>query len=272
MSMSALLSSVIALSKQAGQAILAVYHDPTVMEVVEKSDHSPLTTADLAAHHCIVRGLQQLTPDWPILSEESKAIDFSTRQQWQRYWLVDPLDGTKEFIQRNGEFTVNIALIDNHQPVLGVVYVPVTDVCYYAEQGQGAYKQVQNNRAEFIHCQPCRHDHLRIMVSRRHGERALEKFLATFPRIEKLSMGSSLKFCMIAEGKADLYPRLGLTSEWDTAAAQCVVEQAGGQVLSFAHNTVLSYNTKDSLLNPYFLVSGDPTVNWLQQRNYSPHC
>lgn len=271
MTTSALMSSLLDVAKQAGREILTIYHDPKTMEVMEKADNSPLTSADLASHACIVQGLKELTPDWPVLSEESTSIDFETRQQWQRYWLVDPLDGTKEFIKHNGEFTVNIALVENHRPIMGVVYVPVLDVCYYAEQGQGAYKQQQQQPPESIHCQAYQAQRLRIIVSRRHGERALEGFLAELNDVQKLSMGSSLKFCVIAEGKADLYPRLGLTSEWDTAAAQCVVEQAGGQVLSFEQGTMLSYNTKDSLLNPYFLVSGDPTINWLQQLQESYH-
>lgn len=263
--MNSLMQSILHLAKQAGEKILEIYQDPNTIEVMEKADKSPLTSADLASHRCIVQGLQQITPDVPVLSEESKNIDYITRQYWHRYWLIDPLDGTKEFIKRNGEFTVNIALIDNHKPIMGVVYVPVTDVSYFAEQGQGAYKQQGTEPIASIHCQKYEEDELRIIVSRHHGERELAHFLARFKHVQKISMGSSLKFCLVAEGKADLYPRLGPTSEWDTAAAQCVVEQAGGQVLSFEDGKVLRYNTKDSLLNPHFLVSGDPSINWLEQ-------
>jgi 3'(2'), 5'-bisphosphate nucleotidase len=255
-----LLPPVIALAHEAGRNILQIYHDD--FAVTEKADSSPLTAADLASHKVIVTGLKTLTPDIPILSEESAAIDVAERKTWQRFWLVDPLDGTKEFIKRNGEFTVNIALIDQHQPVLGVVLIPVQNRCYYAARSHGAFCQAGSDDAHRITVsKPC-HDPVRVVSSRSHAGAAQQQFLERLGNHELVSIGSSLKFCLIAEGLADVYPRLGPTSEWDTAAAQCVVEQAGGQVITLDGNRLL-YNTKDSLLNPHFMVLGDDRRDWL---------
>lgn len=261
-----LLTAVVAIARDAGERILDVYNSSD-FNVTEKDDASPLTAADLASHNVIVAGLKALTPDIPILSEESAAIEFSERKNWQRFWLVDPLDGTKEFIKRNGEFTVNIALIDQHEPVLGVVQVPVQDVCYSGLRGQGAFCQRGTDSAYPISVsRPCPQP-VRVVGSRSHAGSSLQAFLQQLDNPELVSIGSSLKFCLIAEGKADVYPRLGPTSEWDTAAAQCVVEQAGGQVVTLSGERAgqrLLYNTKESLLNPYFLVFADSEYDWLR--------
>jgi len=260
-----LLKAVNEIAEAAAKRIMEVY--VTDFDVEHKADKSPLTEADMAAHHTIVQGLKEITPDLPILSEESAKITFAERQQWQRYWLVDPLDGTREFVKRNGEFTVNIALIDNHKPILGVVYVPVTGVNYYASIDMGAFKVEPNQSAIRITTRACPSDRLIVAGSRSHGSPQLEKFLALLNmEVDVVSIGSSLKSCLVAEGKADIYPRFGLTSEWDTAAAQCVVEQAGGYLTDMELKP-LRYNTKESLLNPHFLVFGDANKEWA---NYLP--
>lgn len=254
-----LLEDVIHIAKDAAARILEIYD--TDFSVAHKDDLSPLTAADMAAHRTIIQGLKALTPEIPILSEESTEIDFSTRGNWQRYWLVDPLDGTREFVKRNGEFTVNIALIDNHSCMLGVVLVPVTGTCYYAAQDHGAFKSAPEQPEQAIHCRPVQQNNLAIAGSRSHGSEKLQRFLEQLDNAEIVTIGSSLKSCLVAEGVVDLYPRFGPTSEWDTAAAQCVVEQAGGLVTDMQLQP-LRYNTKDSLLNPSFLVIGDPTYDW----------
>lgn len=261
-----LINNVIELAVQAGKRIMEVYD--TDFNVEQKSDNTPLTAADMAAHNTIVDGLSKLTPEIPILSEESASIPFAERSQWQRYWLVDPLDGTREFVKRNGEFTVNIALIDNHESVLGVIYTPVTGATYYAARGTGAYKTIltgEDSKADTvqIHSRTKTPDSTIIAGSRSHRGDSLEAFLQRVGEYEIISMGSSLKSCLVAEGAADIYPRLGPTSEWDTAAAQCVVEEAGGCIIK-TNGEALRYNTKDSLLNPYFLVIGDPEFDWCQ--------
>lgn len=260
-----MIDDIIQLAISAGQRIMEIYD--TDFGVEHKSDNTPLTEADMAAHHTIVDGLSKLTPEIPILSEESANIPFAERAQWQRYWLVDPLDGTREFVKRNGEFTVNIALIDNHESILGVVYAPVTGDTYYAARGKGAFKKnikdATNSEAVAIHCRPKTADSTIIAGSRSHRGDSLEAFLAKIGDYEIISMGSSLKSCLVAEGRADIYPRLGPTSEWDTAAAQCVVEEAGGRITK-TDMQPLRYNTKDELLNPYFLVIGDINFDWGQ--------
>ena len=256
-----LLDDVLLLAKQAAEAIMQVYS--TDFTVENKADESPLTQADKAAHAVIAAGLKKLTPDWPILSEEDKYPDYATRQQWDTYWLIDPLDGTKEFVKRNGEFTVNIALIKNKKSVLGVVYVPVTEVCYFAALGLGAYKRLPNEKPHAIQVRPFPKSNVQLAGSRSHVTEATQQFMDCLgDDVGIKSMGSSLKICMVAEGVADLYPRLGLTSEWDTAASQCVVEQAGGHLTDLALNSLL-YNTKDSLLNPYFMVFGEQQSQWV---------
>jgi len=247
------------LARKAGQAILEVYN--TDFEVTDKSDNSPLTAADLASHKLIVSTLQQLTPDIPVLSEESSKIPYETRRSWRRYWLIDPLDGTREFIKRNGEFTVNIALIEDQDPVLGVIYAPVIDKLYYGVKGDGAWRRDGDAEAIQIKVQSKRRTPAQVAGSRSHAGDSLIRYLENLGEHELLSMGSSLKFCLVAEGKADLYPRLGPTSEWDTGAAQAIVEAAGGQVTTLDMQP-LKYNTKDSLLNPHFFVFGDSSEDW----------
>lgn len=256
----ALLEAVKAVAAEAAHRIMVVYE--SAFEVHTKDDESPLTAADRAAHDAIVAGLKALTPELPVLSEEGGQLPFAERSRWARYWLVDPLDGTKEFIKRNGEFTVNIALIEQHRPVLGVVHVPVTGECYYAARGYGAWREAPDVTAEPIrvraHCGPT----VRVVGSRSHGGGTLDDFVSRLGDHAFVAVGSSLKFLRVAEGRADLYPRLGLTSEWDTAAAQCVVEEAGGRVIA-VNGEPLAYNTKESLLNPHFVVIGDCSRNWL---------
>lgn len=249
------------IARQAGQTILAVYQG--AIEVTEKEDRSPLTQADMASHHLITAALQELTPDIPILSEESTFVPYAERRQWQRYWLIDPLDGTREFVKRNGEFTVNIALIENGEPVLGVVHVPVTEVTYFGSQEAGAFIQRGNDKPQPISVAvPC-HTPVRVAGSRSHAGDSLKRFLHNLGAHEIISMGSSLKLCLVAEGKADIYPRLGPTSEWDTAAAQAIVEAAGGRVTD-TQGERLRYNQKEALLNPHFLVFGDQSIDWMQ--------
>jgi 3'(2'), 5'-bisphosphate nucleotidase len=256
------LEEVVVIATEAGRRILDVYERQ--FDVSRKDDGSPLTDADRAAHEVIVERLAALTPAIPVLSEESARIEYRERAGWQRFWLVDPLDGTKEFVNRNGEFTVNIALIDNGAPVLGVVYVPVTGVCYLAVHGQGAWKQTGGCDRQPIHVRNYRGGHATVVASRSHRGDAVDKFLANLKAREgeydTASLGSSLKLCRVAEGAADVYPRLGPTSEWDTAAAQCVVESAGGRVTDL-DGQPLRYN-KPSILNPWFLVTGGDGYNW----------
>ncbi|MEZ5543266.1 MAG: 3'(2'),5'-bisphosphate nucleotidase CysQ [Pseudomonadota bacterium] len=255
-----LLAPVTALARTAGERILEVYNSDDYA-VEEKDDRTPLTAADLASHHTIVDGLGRLTPGIPILSEESSSLPYDERARWRRYWLVDPLDGTREFINRNGEFTVNIALIEDGVPVLGVVHVPVTGVSYSACRGRGAFKQTGDARPDPIRVRRLDGGPVMVVGSRSHRGKSLNDFLAKLGAHELVGMGSSLKLCLVAEGIADIYPRLGPTSEWDTAAAQCIVEQAGGHVTDTGMQP-LRYNTKDSLLNPYFLVFGDAGRDW----------
>ncbi|HKU14846.1 MAG TPA: 3'(2'),5'-bisphosphate nucleotidase CysQ [Steroidobacteraceae bacterium] len=255
-----LLTDVVALARRAGNAILEVYGQQ--FEVTNKADHSPLTLADTQSHDVIVQGLRALTPDLPVLSEEASDIPFSERRQWQRYWLVDPLDGTKEFVSRNGEFTVNIALIDGHDAVLGVVHVPVSDTTYTGVRGVGASRQVGSESAVVIKTSASAATPLRIVGSRSHRDAILDRYLPRLEPYQLVAVGSSLKFCLVAEGSADLYPRFGPTSEWDTAAAQAVVEAAGGRVVQ-TDGQPLRYNAKSELLNPHFLVSGDARRDWL---------
>ncbi|HEX5952136.1 MAG TPA: 3'(2'),5'-bisphosphate nucleotidase CysQ [Rhodanobacteraceae bacterium] len=256
-----------ALARRAGAAILEVYAGSFAVET--KSDDSPLTAADMASHRLIVQGLRELTPDIPVLSEESKSLDWSVRQTWERYWLVDPLDGTREFVKRNGEFTVNIALIENHLPVLGVVLVPVTGELYYGVAGDGAFLETAPGAVpQPITTRPAASIPI-VAGSRSHGNERQLAMLEHLGYHRLVSVGSSIKFCMIARADADLYLRLGPTSEWDTAAAQCVLEQAGGAVLDL-EGEPLRYNTKDSLLNPEFLALGDRSVQWLARLGLRP--
>ena len=254
-----LIEPIVALAGEAGKAILEVY--ATDFDVQAKSDESPLTQADLASHRHIVSGLTKLTPEIPVISEEEGLPTFEERSQWDRYWLIDPLDGTKEFVNRNGEFTVNIALIDSHRPVFGVVHVPVQGKTYIGCEGHGAERRDAESSTT-IHVAEVSSSPVRIVGSRSHRGSSLDTFLERVGESDMLPMGSSLKFCVIAEARADIYPRLGPTSEWDTAAAQAVVEQAGGKVLELGGKP-LSYNAKSDILNPWFVVIGPTDKDWL---------
>jgi 3'(2'), 5'-bisphosphate nucleotidase len=245
------------IARRAAAAILEVYGSDFAVEC--KDDRSPLTAADLAAHRVIADGLAALTPELPVLSEESAAIDWSERSRWRRYWLVDPLDGTREFVKRNGEFTVNIALIDEHRPVLGVVQTPVTGELACAWEGGGAWlddggkpRRIATRRRDAPVVVAC---------SRSHASEHETGLLARLGACTRMPLGSSLKFVRIAAAEADLYVRLGPTSEWDTAAGQCVLEQAGGAVIGF-DGRPLRYNARESLINPDFLAVGDREADW----------
>jgi len=255
----AFLEEISALATKAGERILEVYN--TDFDVDTKGDDSPLTQADLAANAVITETLNTIAPQYPILSEESVQAPFEERRQWSTYWLVDPLDGTREFVKRNGEFTVNIALIEDGRPVLGVVYVPVTGVCYSGASGLGAFKVDETGVKSTIQVKRQACGTLTVVGSRSHSNEATEAFVGRLGDVEIISIGSSLKICMVAEGRADVYPRFGPTSEWDTAAAHCVVEQAGGRLTDLDMKT-LRYNSKESLLNPFFLVFGDTAHDW----------
>ena len=247
--------AVIAIAREAAADILAVYQG--AFDVEHKDDRSPLTAADLASHRCIVAGLQALTPDIPVLSEESKAIDIAQRRSWSRFWLVDPLDGTREFIKRNGEFTVNIALIEDGVTTFGVIQQPVTGGLWHGTLGEGAFRRdADSDMDAAIHVRNPATSPLRIAASRSHRDARTQALLDALTGSEAIACGSSLKFCRIAEGELDLYPRFGPTSEWDTAAGQAILEAAGGAVLD-PRGRPFRYNQRDTLLNGDFIAFGD---------------
>jgi len=252
-----MLEKIIETAREAGAAILEFYSED--IEVMDKEDDSPLTKADLAAHHIIVDALAEIDPDTPVISEESGVPDYEERKNWTKFWIVDPLDGTKEFIKKNGEFTVNIALIDEGEPVLGVVYIPAKDVLYYAEKGKGSYKVEDGNKPQRILSEAADLSKpLTVIQSRSHGSDSLKDDLKKkgITMKDSVKAGSSLKFCLVAEGKADIYPRMGPTMEWDVAAGDCVYRNSAeeGQ-----HYSPLTYNKKD-LLNSGFLIGLDEGV------------
>lgn len=255
-----LLPGVRALAARAAAEILAVYARPVV--AVSKADDSPLTEADLRAHRLICKGLADLTPEWPVLSEESEGIAYAVRREWASYWLVDPLDGTREFVSRNGEFTINIALVQDHRPTLGVVQIPVAGLTYAGIPGTGAWRAFADAAFDPIRVDPVPARPVRVLGSRSHRGDSLSAFLDRIGAHELVGVGSALKFCRLAEGQADVYPRLGPTSEWDTAAGQAVVEGAGGQVLTL-EGRPLHYNTKPGLLNPSFVATAGDATRWL---------
>ncbi len=244
-----------ALAHEAALRIMTVYDGGYVVDY--KDDSSPITEADRRAHEIITQGLYSLTPDLPVLSEEnSEHADVAQRRQWSRYWLVDPLDGTKEFVQKNGEFTVNIALIDNGFPVLGVVHLPARDRRYWGSVTQGAWRQDNSDEPLKLQVTVPALRPLRVMGSRSHASQDMGAYLAKWGPYQLTNAGSSLKFCAVAEGSADLYPRLGTTCFWDTAAAQCVVEAAGGAVVDL-NGQRLRYDPGTDLRNPFFIALGD---------------
>lgn len=259
LSLPELVPEVNKIAKTAGQEILKIYESD--FSISQKDDRTPLTNADLASHNYICQQLSLLTPDIPILSEESSGIPYSQRKSWQQYWLVDPLDGTREFIKRNGEFTVNIALVEKNRPVLGVINIPVSGTTYFACRELGAFKQSDNEPAKKIKTKKTSSEKFTVAGSRSHASDKQHTFTNTLGNVELISIGSSLKFCLVAEGKVDIYPRFGPTSEWDTAAAQCIVEEAGGLVTDTEMN-ILTYNKRESLINPDFLVIADKSFDW----------
>ena len=247
-----------ALAVEAGNRILEVYRREDFEEQT-KADNTPLTLADEEAHRCIDAGLQRIAPEIPRLSEEGQPEAASVRRGWSRYWLIDPLDGTREFIKRNGEFTVNIALVEGGRPVLGVVHAPVLETSWVGVAGGGAHRyegdEVRPIATRAFPDEPV------VVVSRSHRDAATERILERLPRRRELSVGSSLKICRVAEGTADVYPRFGPTSEWDTGAAQAVLESAGGLLIT-PDLERLRYNNGDGLLNPDFVAGGDPEYDW----------
>jgi 3'(2'), 5'-bisphosphate nucleotidase len=252
-----MLASVTAIARRAGEEILVIYKGE--LTAIAKADGSPLTAADQASNDTILAGLASLTPGVPVLSEESAGVPWRERCGWTRYWLVDPLDGTKEFLKRNGDFTVNIALIEAGRPTLAVVHAPARGITYFAAAGAGAFRQDGGTPARRIRARRPRSEPPRVVASRSHRGELLDAWLQRLGAHEVVSVGSSLKFCMVAEGLADLYPRLGPTMEWDTAAGQCVAECAGASVLD-AEGAPLACNRGESLVNPHFIVNGDPTT------------
>ncbi|GDX07434.1 3'(2'),5'-bisphosphate nucleotidase CysQ [Buttiauxella selenatireducens] len=244
-----MLEKICQLAREAGAAIMDVYQGVKPLEATKKLDDSPVTAADIAAHTIILKGLQALTPEIPVLSEEDPQT-WETRQHWQRYWLVDPLDGTKEFLKRNGEFTVNIALIEQGKAVLGVVYAPVLNVMYSAAEGK-AWKEENGTRNQ-IHVRDARPP--LVVISRSHGDDELKEYLHQLGEHQTTSIGSSLKFCLVAEGQAQLYPRFGPTNIWDTAAGHAVASAAGAHVHDWQGKS-LDYTPRESFLNPGFRVS-----------------
>ncbi|MBW2982263.1 3'(2'),5'-bisphosphate nucleotidase CysQ [Candidatus Woesearchaeota archaeon] len=243
------IKKIISISKKAGKAILEVRG--TDFDVDYKADSSPLTKADLASNKIIIDSLKKLTPDIPLLSEETKEIAYDERKNWKLFWLIDPLDGTKEFVKKEGEFTVNIALIKNNMPILGVVYVPVKDILYYGDE-KGSFKKENN---QITKLDPRAYTgKLRVVASKSHFNKETKEYIKKLGKeYELVNVGSSVKLCLVAEGKADIYPRLGPTMEWDTAAAHAVVMFAGKKVINYETNEELLYN-KENLLNPWFIV------------------
>ena len=251
--------SVIALAHDAASAILGIYDSEFAVE--HKDDNSPLTAADLAAHRCIVDGLARITPDIPVLSEESAhEVPTAMRRQWRRLWLVDPLDGTREFVKRNGEFTVNIALIDDGVAVFGVVQAPVTGELWHGGDGLGAFRR-EGDRDTALRVRAPATAPLRVAASRSHRDTRTQSFIDRMGETEPLGLGSSLKFCKLADGTLDVYPRFGPTSEWDTAAGQCVLEGAGGAVLD-PQGRPFRYNQRERILNGDFIALGDVALPW----------
>lgn len=247
------------LAREAGRAILEIYE--TEFTVEEKEDRSPLTKADMRSHNILSQGLRERYPDIPVLSEEGKAIDPGVRSAWDRFWLVDPLDGTKEFIKRNGEFTINIGLIEGQTPVLGLIYIPVQDLLYVGDTRSGCWEIAQGNRRRLVLDPTRAHETVRVVKSRSHPSPNLQSLLDLLPDHEVVTRGSALKFCSIARGEADFYPRFGPTWEWDTAAGHAIVHAAGGVMVDLMGNG-FRYN-KPTLLNGPFMVA--PSLRWLRE-------
>ena len=258
-----LLLDVCNVAIEAGNEILNFYNND--IEVVHKEDLSPLTKADLASNKIILDSLTGLNSNIPILSEES-LVDWSIRKNWKKYWLVDPLDGTKEFIKKNGEFTVNIALIEGNNPILGVVYVPAKSFLYLAEKNKGSFKTITKDKLKNLEgikkiLVSSKVNRARVIGSRSHSNAIFDNWVKEkFPNADIVQAGSSLKFCLIAEGEADIYPRFGPTSEWDIAAGHMIVNEAGGKIRTFQNDSI-KYNTKENIINPEFYAIGNIDLN-----------
>lgn len=262
-----LLRSVIDIGERAAEVIMAVYATP--FRVRHKPDDSPVTEADLASDALINQALSRLTPDYPVLSEESECPPFERRSKWQRYWLVDPLDGTHGFVSRRGDFTINIALVDGHVPVLGVVYVPETGSCYYARAGGGAFRLTHKDKPKRIRVMDTVRSPIRVVTSPSRRNPMTGAFIESLGEVAIERVGSALKSCRVAEGSADVYPGFSRTSEWDTAAAQCIVEEAGGKMID-TEGGPLRYNTRKGLRNPGFLAVGDTGIDWTRGLKTAP--
>ena len=255
-----LIQSVIKIAKQAGLVIMDVYK--TNFQIHIKNDKSPVTEADTKANQIIDDGLLKITPDIPILSEEGQDIPFEERSKWESFWLVDPLDGTKEYIKKNDEFTVNIAYMQNNLPVFGVVYAPALDELYWGSVEKGAYKSIAGDSFNPIRVQSQLSNPVQLATSRSHPSPKMDKFLAQFGTVDLHPMGSSLKICSVADGRVHFYPRLGPTMEWDTGASHAVIKAAGGEIIKYGTNKPLEYN-KEDLLNPEFIAGNMNSIESL---------
>ena len=265
MDLSRLLIDVRKAAVEAGAAIMQVYGRGKGTEAEYKDDDSPLTEADMAANRILVARLQELTPKVPVMAEESDLPDWTQRKYWRECWVVDPLDGTREFLKRNDEFTVNIGLVRDNKPILGVVYAPALQRWYYATRHEGAWRQDGKKTPIKLQARaPEPGKPVKVVGSRSHNTPEFDEFVGTLGETETVVMGSSLKLCLVADGTADLYPRLGPTSEWDTCAAQAVVEEAGGQVLNFETGEPLTYNARESIINPSFIVCAESDAGWFK--------
>jgi len=250
------INQILDIAEEAGKATLEIYSREFTIE--QKEDRSPVTEADKKSNEIIINALSELYPDIPFISEETKQTSYAERKDWKYFWLIDPLDGTKEFIKKNGEFTINIALIEDHTPILGVIYVPVKEIFYYSQKGKGSFKIESGADAQSIFAsEQATKEKLTVVGSRSHGSETLNAFIeekkSVYNEVELISSGSSLKFCLVAEGKADIYPRTGPTHEWDTAAGHAIVLESGKSAYDYESGEPLLYN-KENLLNGWFIV------------------
>ena len=257
-----LIQQVIKIARQAGSAIMKVYKSE--FDVYIKDDNSPVTEADTKANAVITEGLKEINPEIPILSEEGRDVPFEERSKWETFWLVDPLDGTKEFIKKNDEFTINIALLKKNQPVFGVVFAPALDILYWGRTGQGAFKTISGNSQTPVSVNSQLSDPVKIVGSRSHPSIKMNTFTSQFEKYEVKPMGSSLKICSVADGSVHFYPRLGPTMEWDTAAAHAILKSADGEIIKYGTNKPLEYN-KRNLLNPEFIAGNMQNIQSLKR-------
>ena len=257
-----LINGVIDIARQAGAAILDVYH--TDFDISIKDDKSPLTEADIRANAIIIEGLEKIIPDVPVLSEEGQDVPFKERSNWNTYWLVDPLDGTKEFIKKNDEFTVNIAFLEKNQPVFGVVYAPALNQLYWGSSENGSFKSNNGDKFRHISVNSKVTNPVQIAVSRSHLSLQLNSFISQFDEYDLHPMGSSLKICCVSDGTVHFYPRLGPTMEWDTAASHAIIRASGGELINVGTNKPLEYN-KEDLLNPKFIAGNIKNIQSLKR-------